>query len=832
MGSGSFYGDNDDNGKFNFVIAAPHVWSALEKDEWQARFIEASRALYEATDGQLSFGDIFMADEAWGLAHAEFAVHDFNGTAYATYGGYGSLGQSIQLFKEQRTGDARTIVHEFGHHAFTLGDEYTGPVQQDEIDIDATLPVPGSFNVVPLIQSENDSQSLQYGYAILSFDGQIERLIVTAHTSTQLTVFNAFTQNPQDADGGRIFYQPQYDYTDPQFPLGTVIRCHEDEDANFCLMDHYKDSEAVTEFCSQDNHDPDHDTSHDALHSGKSCWQVIQQVMQDKYGYPLTAPNPAQAGQQTDAWPTFYDLEKEARIALVMDRSGSMGDDNKIQGARFGIDQWITSARQDGDWLSVIWFNGVPETRLPLSQINQPAASIIDDVNNVNPGGSTNIRDSLFEAVDQIQSRDGRAAVQAIVLLTDGIHNTPDDTTIDEVIPTLQDAGIPVYVIALGTPDNVDYGALEELVRETGGSILQVGLLEDEDGILLSEGQQLAAIALDIFKMNLLLRKGLVQVGNQTIAGAPPNSRFSKAIVDAGGRRLPLKELARLQHLDDINGFVKRHRHPHSFTVPFLVEHGASNARFAITYEQKQKFHLYLIDPDGNSVNFTTSSDAVLIAPQSPYATAIVRNPKPGLWHAVVVRASTGPATRVNYSAGVENRMIVVYADCDREVEVCMPTRISANAVWGEQLSGLRVTARLTGPGGSIHNVVLSDETIEEPNSGHYRGVFTPEEHGRYVGEVRIVSRGSVQNAGSIHRAVHAPQKKNEAAQYDLRSKAPVFVRRIPIYFDAGTRPVPKDRDEPRRGRGAPAPVRRRKKGLKPLNIDCVLESVRTRRKI
>lgn len=38
---------------------------------------------------------------------------------------------------------------------------------------------------------------------------------------------------------------------------------------------------------------------------------------------------------------------------------------------------------------------------------------------------------------------------------------------------------------------------------------------------------------------------------------------------------------------------------------------------------------------------------------------------------------------------------------------------------------------------------MLSDETNEEPNSGIYRGLFTPEIAGRYVGEIRVVSRGN-----------------------------------------------------------------------------------------
>jgi hypothetical protein len=822
VGTGSF-----NNGKFDFVVVASHSLSDAEKTEWQARFIEASRALYEASEGQLSFGQIFVSDDDWGLGHAEFVLHGFESTAYATLGGYGEMGLATQLFANQRTGDPRTIVHEFGHHAFALYDEYTGPVQQDEIDPDVTPPSysndPPLYDVVPLQPSENYSASLEFANAILKFGGRVERLIVREHTPTELRVYGSFSQDPREADGGRIFYQPQYGED------GFIIGCAEDSSANFCLMDQYDrdgqpgDNQAVTEFCSANNHDPDGDTSHNDAYGGLSCWSVIQGEMQDRYDYPLQAPDPAQPGQQTDDYPVFYDLEKEARVALVMDRSGSMSEDNKIEGARWGVDFWIRNAAETGDFLSVTWFNQEVETRSALAEFAGDAdlQPVIDDVNAVAPGGYTNIRDALFEAVAQIESREGRAALQAIVLLTDGIHNRPEDTLLQEAIPTLQAAGIPVYVIALGTTEHVDYPALEELALQTGGIITQVAAFVDP----LDAALQQAVIATEIIRVNLLLRNGQVQVGAGEIGEAPPDSDFAKLIARARGRRLNLKDLVKFEGLKEIGDFTRRRRHPRSFSVPFLVEKGALSANFSITYPLKQKFHLYLIDPIGNQVEFD-SSRAVLIDPETPYATAIVRKPKPGLWHAVIVRASDGPAARVNYVAGVENRKIVVHGSCDREVPVGMPVSITANAVWRDRLSGLRVTAQITGPDGSRHTVVLSDETNDEPNSGAYRGSFTPQAAGRYSGEIRIVSNGDAVYAGGIHRVVHAPQNGRDPVKYELKSEAPAFIRRTPIYFDAGTRPVPKDLDGRRSG-GVRVPPRGRRTGLTPIRIDDALDLVR-----
>ncbi|MBT5414512.1 MAG: hypothetical protein HOK81_07930, partial [Rhodospirillaceae bacterium] len=108
-------------------------------------------------------------------------MHPVNGTSYATFGEYGSIGRSIQLFQDVRTdGDERAIVHEFGHHAFALGDEYTGPVLRDAVDQGTTFPqwANDDFRLVPLADAQNDPALLDSAYAIMVYGGRAERRIV------------------------------------------------------------------------------------------------------------------------------------------------------------------------------------------------------------------------------------------------------------------------------------------------------------------------------------------------------------------------------------------------------------------------------------------------------------------------------------------------------------------------------------------------------------------------------------------------------------------------------------------------------------------------------
>jgi hypothetical protein len=795
MGTGAFTAQSG-HGTFDFVVVARNVLDPADKDQWKLRFTEASRALYEATEGQMSFGRIFFGDNDYGLGHAEFVLNPGKGTAYATLGGYGKIAHIIQLYEQQFEGEARAIVHEFGHQAFRLGDEYTGEIVHDDIAA-TSVAVHNSYPTIPLVDSILDSQSLQYGYAILLFGTVLERLIVfgpdgaLGHTATLLTVGGGnagFNKDPHTAVGKRVRYQPQYYNHSPQNPEGIGIGCANVANSNYCLMDDHK-KDGVSEFCSASNHDLAKVTSHSALYGGVSCWEVMQQQMLDRYKFALSVPDPAQVGQVTTQGPVFEDLVKEARIALVMDRSGSMKQNNKIDGVRFGLEQWIRSAPTLNERLSVIWFNEEVETLLPLFQFEGATdiAPIIDEATQVVPAGWTNIRDGLLEGIKQIQSPGGRSAVQAIVLLTDGIHNRPVGSQMREAIPELIAAGIPVFVLAIGPPGTVDYDALEELARETGGAMFKID----------DPAEANAKIVLDIPKMNKALRSGLILSGHQDIAVAPPESDFAKALAQAQGDRLPLNEVAQLVGLRGIRAMTaSRPRRPDAFfSVPFLVEAGATLTQFSMTFAEDAAFHLHLVDPQGHVVSFD-GQDTVLIAPQRPFATAIVRSPKPGQWHAVIVRGSNGPSTRLYYSAGVHNRRIVVHGDCDRRVDIGQPARIFAGAVWGDRLSGLQVSAHLTGPDGSSHALDLDDETDAEPGSGDYLAHLTPQVPGRYEGEIRITSRGrGVRHAGAIHRASHGPHD-NGHAQVDLRSQAPAFTRSIPIYFDSGERRPAEDIEE------------------------------------
>ncbi|MBT6116553.1 MAG: VWA domain-containing protein, partial [Rhodospirillaceae bacterium] len=679
---------------------------------------------------------------------------------------------------------------------------------RDAVDQGTTFPqwANDDFRLVPLADAQNDPALLDSAYAIMVYGGRAERRIVASYDGVVpfgppqpgdgenvLRLYAGFDASPHEADYAFVYFQPQYS-PDTGFQIGCAPP---GGNADFCLMERYHANPAMTEFCSASNHDENGDTAHHAVH-GKSCWEVIQETMLARYDHTMLLPDPAVPGDTTQDFPIFFDLAKEARIALVMDRSGSMSQNSKMQGARFGVEQWIRASAEEGDFMSVSWFNESVETPLALTSFDNAAAldGLVAQANDTAPGGYTNIRDGLYEAIAQIESRDGRAALQAIVLLTDGIHNRPEGSSLLEAVPSLQEAGIAVYVIYLGGPETVELGELEQLALETGGAITDVyGLGQSTDANI-----QAAAIAIEMAGVNGVLRDGLVEVDSDNVEGFAPGDPLPAKI-----RKTKTPSLTTLLGWFDAASLRTLKGGPGRpvATARFLVEKGALRARFTVAHGLKDEVSLFLIDPSGKVVPFGGQKASLVDPVGSPFAMAFLDKPKPGRWTAVMVRTNVGGSSILRHAAVVENRQIVARADCDRVVPNGGAIRLSASAKWGDDLTNLDVRARIVGPDGLVHEVGLDDGRPGDPGSGRYRGVFDPAVPGRYRGLVTVLCRGDANRAGAMHRLMHtspggadkAEKTKEKGVSLDLRTEAPTFVRRVPIYFDVGGRPVPKDLD-------------------------------------
>lgn len=170
---------------------------------------------------------------------------------------------------------------------------------------------------------------------------------------------------------------------------------------------------------------------------------------------------------------------------LVMDVSGSMGTNGKIEQAKLAAQEYIARMRPN-DQVGLISYN----TQVKVVQpITSDKTKLMDAVNSLEPGGDTSMYDALIQAEFALESMSGR---KAIILLTDGLDNHSLRSASD-VISAIGPSGLSISTIGLGNASQnrgnmtaLDETTLRNLAENAGGSYSYV---EDPQGLKLLFGQ-------------------------------------------------------------------------------------------------------------------------------------------------------------------------------------------------------------------------------------------------------------------------------------------------------------------------------------------------------
>jgi VWFA-related protein len=161
---------------------------------------------------------------------------------------------------------------------------------------------------------------------------------------------------------------------------------------------------------------------------------------------------------------------------LVIDRSGSMADSDKIEGAQEAARAFVSQMRP-GDQTALITFNSRSRMIESFTSSQDELARAID---RIDADGGTALYDSMAAGVDALKDSSGR---RALLLLTDGqdcrdSSICPDSygsqRTLDQAIEYANQRGQPLEVIGLGERgsderDGIDEAVLRRIADATGG---------------------------------------------------------------------------------------------------------------------------------------------------------------------------------------------------------------------------------------------------------------------------------------------------------------------------------------------------------------------------
>jgi Ca-activated chloride channel family protein len=169
-------------------------------------------------------------------------------------------------------------------------------------------------------------------------------------------------------------------------------------------------------------------------------------------------------------------------VALAIDTSGSM-EGAPIQAARRASLQMI-DALKDGDRLAVIAFHTKTEVLLSSTELSDDVRTDVKRrISEIKAFGTTELGGGLSSAVQEVRSYLDRKGINRVVLLGDGIPNTP--SMVEPIAREAAESGITITTLGLGL--DYDETLMGKIAEISGGRFRYIESADKVAGFFLEE---------------------------------------------------------------------------------------------------------------------------------------------------------------------------------------------------------------------------------------------------------------------------------------------------------------------------------------------------------
>lgn len=176
-------------------------------------------------------------------------------------------------------------------------------------------------------------------------------------------------------------------------------------------------------------------------------------------------------------------------LALVIDKSGSMADSDKMSRVKESLQTFIGKLRAD-DIVSIVVFDTEAEVLFPAARIGDGYA-VRRAIDCITPEGSTNLHGGLMLGYREALKNFRKDATNRVILLTDGIANvgTVDPQKIAAESSEFNGQGLDLSTIGVGI--NLNNDLLRTLARSGRGLYHFVSDYKDIEKTFVTEVQSL-----------------------------------------------------------------------------------------------------------------------------------------------------------------------------------------------------------------------------------------------------------------------------------------------------------------------------------------------------
>ncbi len=195
--------------------------------------------------------------------------------------------------------------------------------------------------------------------------------------------------------------------------------------------------------------------------------QVVRdsEYLREDIGVPTLSPPSPQVLAAVRA--TWAELRKRAHVLLVLDVSGSMAQSAGAGKTRLELAQsaavnglsQLSDTDEVGLWACPYEHN-VYWQHLPIGPLGPRRNEMTNRIQQLIPAGGTPLYAVTRKASEELRKTASPDTINAIVVMTDGKNENPDDTDLDGLIRQLTDqaseGGIRVFTIAYGEDADLD----------------------------------------------------------------------------------------------------------------------------------------------------------------------------------------------------------------------------------------------------------------------------------------------------------------------------------------------------------------------------------------
>ncbi len=175
----------------------------------------------------------------------------------------------------------------------------------------------------------------------------------------------------------------------------------------------------------------------------------------------LDVPEPSVIAAIQESW-AF--VKKQADVLLLIDVSGSMAEDNKLEEAKeaalFFLDNMEITNR-----VGLAIFSDDVEVRIPLDILETNKDLLQGHIRNLKPEGGTALYDGVINVVNVMNTIEEEDRIRAVIVLSDG-EDTASVSPLDGAIQSIEasyDSINPVIVIPVAYGANADIRSLDRI---------------------------------------------------------------------------------------------------------------------------------------------------------------------------------------------------------------------------------------------------------------------------------------------------------------------------------------------------------------------------------